>query len=501
MSALCFESLAGNSNRGVTIRNWGGKPLREPRSAATGPPSSWPLLANHHVTVYHRVTGRSSGNVAGLCSGETRAYLADAYSGDSDDFVGCTLAAKVSGRGQALRGLRVNKSACPTCGASQNPAGLKTGVTEGVKAHDEDGVVVATRLSHSGGDLNATGTLSHLLSCWDEDWFCGFAPAFHFDFAVGAGGARNHAGGVEWGGNVALMVEGDYAAFAILFDQLLHDYVVGCLLERDVEVADAFADIGCDDIAHEEFADACAGDGAAFVVGVGAGADDGRIAHAAGHFVDGASCRGAGCEVAMLVEGDDAYGAVFAHRIVGHRGGFLFVRVCFFFCALVLLPEAFVVEVVGRDKVDALRFGEAFGPGADEHHVRSFFHHEAREVDGIRDVLQGGDGAGGEGFAVHDGGVHFGDAVASVIGASTGIVQAGVFHGADCGFDGIEAGAACGEDRVAFFYGDDHAGAAGFDEFGRGFADIAGAAVGDEDKVWGRGCCGRDWGGVGADCE
>jgi len=127
MSALCFESLAGNSNRGVTIRNWGGKPLREPRSAATGPPSSWPLLANHHVTVYHRVTGRSSGNVAGLCSGETRAYLADAYSGDSDDFVGCTLAAKVSGRGQALRGLRVNKSACPTCGASQNPAGLKTG--------------------------------------------------------------------------------------------------------------------------------------------------------------------------------------------------------------------------------------------------------------------------------------------------------------------------------------------------------------------------------------
>jgi hypothetical protein len=40
--------------------------------------------------------------------------------------------------------LRVNRSACPTYGASQNPAGLKTGATEGVKAHDENGVVVAT---------------------------------------------------------------------------------------------------------------------------------------------------------------------------------------------------------------------------------------------------------------------------------------------------------------------------------------------------------------------
>ena len=153
--------------------------------------------------------------------------------------------------------------------------------------------------------------------------------------------------------------------------------------------------------------------------------------------------------------------------------------VCFFFCALVLLPEAFVVEIIGRDEFDALRFGEALGAGADEHHVRSLFHHEAREVDGIGDVLQRGDGTGGERFTVHDGGVHFGDAVAGVVGAAAGIEKAGVFHGADCGFDGVEACAAGGEDGIAFFNRDDHGGAAGFDEFGRGFADVACAAVGD----------------------
>src|SRR3984957_8239473 len=267
-----------------------------------------------------------------------------------------------------------------------------------------------------------------LLGGWDEDGFGGFAPAFHFDFAVGADGAGYHAGGVEWGGDVALMVEGDYAAFTLLIDQLFHDSVVGGLLERDVEVADAFADIGGDDIAHEEFADSSAGDSAAFVVRVSAGADDGRIAHAAGHFVGGAAGGGASCEVAVLVESDYADCAVFAHWIVRHRGGFLLVFICFFSCALVLLPEAFVVEVVGRDEIDALRFGEGFCAGADEHHVRRFFHYEAREVDGISDVLQGGNGACGESFTVHDGGVHFGDAVASVIGAATGIVQAGVFH-------------------------------------------------------------------------
>ena len=57
-----------------------------------------------------------------------------------------------------------------------------------------------------------------LLRGGDDYWFGGFAPAFHFDFAVGAYCAGYHAGGVEWGGDVALMVEGDYAAFTFLID-------------------------------------------------------------------------------------------------------------------------------------------------------------------------------------------------------------------------------------------------------------------------------------------
>ena len=34
-------------------------------------------------------------------------------------------------------------------GGRQNPAGLKTGATEGCETHDEDGVVVATREERS----------------------------------------------------------------------------------------------------------------------------------------------------------------------------------------------------------------------------------------------------------------------------------------------------------------------------------------------------------------
>jgi hypothetical protein len=59
---------------------------------------------------------------------------------------------------------------------------------------------------------------ARLLCCWDDDWLGGFAPAFHFDYAVGACCARHHSGGVEWRGDVALMVERDHAAVAVLLD-------------------------------------------------------------------------------------------------------------------------------------------------------------------------------------------------------------------------------------------------------------------------------------------
>ena len=97
-----------------------------------------------------------------------------------------------------------------------------------------------------------------------------------YGLAVGADYAVHHAVGVERGGDVALAVEGDDAAFAFLRDEFFDDDVVGGLLERDVEIADAGADVRGDGVAHVEFADAGAGDGATVVIGVGAGADDGE---------------------------------------------------------------------------------------------------------------------------------------------------------------------------------------------------------------------------------
>jgi hypothetical protein len=74
--------------------------------------------------------------------------------------------------------------------------------------------------------------------------------------AVGADYAVHHAVGVERSGDMALAVESDDAAFAFLRNQLFHDHVVGGLFERDVEIADAGADVCGDGVAQVEFADA-----------------------------------------------------------------------------------------------------------------------------------------------------------------------------------------------------------------------------------------------------
>src|SRR5215472_7752638 len=90
----------------------------------------------------------------------------------------------------------------------------------------------------------------------DDDWRGSFAPAFHFDFAVVANCACHHAAGVEWSGDIALMIERNDPAFAVLIDELFHHYIVGSLLERDVKIAHALADIGGDDVTHEKFSHA-----------------------------------------------------------------------------------------------------------------------------------------------------------------------------------------------------------------------------------------------------
>ena len=84
----------------------------------------------------------------------------------------------------------------------------------------------------------------------DDDWLSGFAPAFHRDFAITANSAGHHAGGVERRGDVALVVESDYAAFAVLVNEFLHHHIACGLLERNVQVADALANVSSHDIAH-----------------------------------------------------------------------------------------------------------------------------------------------------------------------------------------------------------------------------------------------------------
>src|SRR5215469_290459 len=114
-----------------------------------------------------------------------------------------------------------------------------------------------------------------LLGCRNDDGLGGFAPAVHHDFAVRAYRTGHHAGGIERRGHVALAVESDYPAVAVLVDELFHYHIVRGFLERNVQVANSLADVSGDDVAHEKFAGAGGGNSAAFVVGVGAGTNDG----------------------------------------------------------------------------------------------------------------------------------------------------------------------------------------------------------------------------------
>ena len=62
--------------------------------------------------------------------------------------------------------------------------------------------------------------------------------------------------------------------------------------------------------ADEVLADSGGRDGAGFVGGVSSGADDGRVSDTVPALGGDASGGGSGSDVALAVEGDDAYGAV-----------------------------------------------------------------------------------------------------------------------------------------------------------------------------------------------
>ena len=63
------------------------------------------------------------------------------------------------------------------------------------------------------------------------------------------------------------------------------------------------------------------------------------------------------------------------------------------------------------DQIDADRFRECLRAVADEHDMRGFLHHGAREQDRILDAVHAGDRAGAQRRAVHDRGVELVPAV------------------------------------------------------------------------------------------
>src|SRR5581483_8235998 len=136
---------------------------------------------------------------------------------------------------------------------------------------------------------------------------------------------------------------------------------------------------------HDGFAQAGAGGGAGGPIGVAAAADEGRIADAAGKFAAGAPGGGGGEEAAFLVERDGAYSALFVAAMMG--GG----------------------------------------------------------MNGIADSADRGDGSGAKRTSVHDDGVAFDVAVEIEMRAIAGVEDRILFEDDDGGFDGVESGAARGE--------------------------------------------------------
>ena len=132
--------------------------------------------------------------------------------------------------------------------------------------------------------------------------------------AVGGGDAPGHAGGVVGEADLAVGAEEDDAAVAAEAGDRGSRWRLWRRLRGG---AGGYAVDGpfAEDELHDGLAPAGEGDGGGEVVGVAAAADEGAVADAAGGFVEGATGGGAGGEVAVLVEGDGAYG------VVGVEGG------------------------------------------------------------------------------------------------------------------------------------------------------------------------------------
>jgi hypothetical protein len=308
--------------------------------------------------------------------------------------------------------------------------------------------------------------------------------------ACGGGYAPGHAGGIVGDADVAGGAEEDDAAVAAEAGEEVVDGGGGCLL-GGCAGGDAVDGPLAEDELHDGFAPAGEGDGGGLVVGVAAAPDEGAVGDAAGGLAEGASGGGAGGEVAVLVEGNGAYGVVRVEGGVvdaelvgegvgefGFEGGLRFTGVrgnprlrCETWGTRIrggsgeggvgvaggfgALEGHEAVALAGDDEVGvfdeahAVLGGEALGARADKVDVGRLLEDEASGLDGVAEVLDAGDAAGAEVGAVHEEGVELDAAVAGEEGAAAGVKGVVVFHAGDGGLDGVDSGAAAGESGPA----------------------------------------------------
>ncbi len=127
--------------------------------------------------------------------------------------------------------------------------------------------------------------------------------------------------------------------------------------------------------------------------------------------------------------------------------------------------------------------GEVLRAFADEVDMLAFFEDEAGGLDGVAEALDAGDAAGFHAAAVHEEGVELDAAVGGEEAAAAGIEGGIVFKDGDGGFDGVDGGAAEGEDGVAGFESAADAGLVGCGGIRRGWP-MRRHERGGLDRVW-----------------
>jgi len=306
-----------------------------------------------------------------------------------------------------------------------------------------------------------------------------FAGFFHV--AVG------HARSIERGGGAALTVEQNQAAGGVHAMRELANTGVGdglrerqrtgllAMRKQDALVMQKISGHFGHYNFHDAFAMAGAGNAAGFRVGIAAASDQRRIADAAGKFAAGAARGRAREERAVFVESHSADGAGFVAEMM-----FGSMRI-----AEAAVPGdafAFVDQVFGRAERDAVLLGEFFRARRDQHHVLAVFEHAACQADGIVNVFDGGDGSGFQRAAIHEDGIELDMTVGIEMGAEAGVECGIVFQNYDGGCDGVNRGAAAGEDFPSGFECALDSGTAVFDGF---VGDVPGAAVNDQGRLQG----------------